>query len=298
MDLFDSDNSRYVAAMVAGATFLSTAAPWVRIAEVGPSAAGFYRMLVGATVFFAICLASDRRLWRGPRYALRLLPVGAFFALDLFLWHRCIHIVGPGLATILANLQVFVMAAIGALWFDERIGWKFTLGVALALPGLVVLVGVEAGALESGYLTGVGLGLAAAVAYSGYLLSLRAAQSTDSTLSPAANLTYVTAWCGLFLAALVVLEGDSFAIPTPTTGGALLAYGVVCQVGGWIFITTAMPKLAASLVGLLLLLQPALAMVWDVAFFTRPLRLADIGGAALVLVGLYLGFLERRADAG
>lgn len=292
----DSDDTGDVAAMVAGAVFLSTSAPWVRIADVSPSAAGFYRMLVGTLALFLLCRATDRQIWRGPDYALRFLPVGAFFSLDLFLWHRCIHIVGPGLATILANLQVFIMAAAGALLFDEKPGWKFAVGIALALPGLVVLVGVDIDSLHSGYLAGVALGMGAAVAYSGYLITLRSAQGTEKTLAPAANLMYATAWCGLILSGLVVLEGGSFAIPTVTTGGALLAYGLFCQVGGWVLITGAMPNLAASLVGLLLLLQPALAMVWDVAFFDRPPRLADLGGAALVLAGLYLGMLDRKAD--
>lgn len=282
--------------MAAGAAFLSTSAPWVRIAEVSPSAAGFYRMVVGSVALFAICRATGREHWRGLRYALRFLPVAAFFALDLFLWHRCIHIVGPGLATILANLQVFVMAGAGALFYDENPGWKFALGLGLALPGLVVLVGIDVGTLGLTYLGGVALGVGAAVAYSGFLIGMRSAQGEQETLPPAANLMFATAWCGLILGALVFVEGGSFTIPNPSTGGALLAYGLLCQVGGWMLITGAMPKLPASLVGLLLLLQPALAMIWDVLFFERPPRLADLAGAALVLAGLYLGSLDRRTD--
>ena len=297
MTTSDSSQSRSVAAMVGGAALLSTSAPWVRIAEVSPSAAGFYRMLVGSAALFVLCRATDRRVWRGAAYALRFLPVAAFFALDLFLWHRSIHIVGPGLATILANLQVFVMAGAGALYFGEKPGWKFAVGLLMALPGLVVLVGVDFGAMQAGYLGGVALGAGAAVAYSGFLIGMRQAQGVDETLPPASNLMYATAWCGLILAGLVVVEGGSFAVPTLETGGALVAYGLLCQVGGWFLITGAMPKVPASLVGLLLLLQPALAMIWDVLFFDRPPRLADLGGAALVLAGLYLGSLDRRAES-
>lgn len=290
-----SSESRDVAALIAGAAFLSSSAPWVRIADVGPSTAGFYRMVVGSVALFAICLVTDRRLWRGGRYALRFLPVAAFFALDLFLWHRSIHIVGPGLATILANLQVFVMAGAGALVYGERPGLKFAAGLALALPGLVLLVGLDLNALDLGYLGGVALGVGTAFAYSGFLIGMRAAGRVDETLSPAANLMYATAWCGLLMAGLVVVEGSSFGIPDLESGGALLSYGLLCQVAGWMLITRAMPSLKASLVGLLLLLQPALAMVWDVLFFARPPRWLDLVGALLVLAGLYLGTLDRRA---
>lgn len=73
-----------------------------------------------------------------------------------------------------------------------------------------------------------------------------------------------------------------------------VAYGLLCQVAGWLLITSAMPRIPASLEGQLLLVQPALAMVWDVLFFARPARFADLGGAALFLAGLYLGTLDRE----
>lgn len=59
-----------------------------------------------------------------------------------------------------------------------------------------------------------------------------------------------------------------------------------------------MPKLSASLVGLLPLLQPALAIVWDIVFFARPTGAMDLAGAALVLGGLYLASLEQRKGSG
>ncbi|CAO0819763.1 hypothetical protein DFAR_1110033 [Desulfarculales bacterium] len=44
-----------------------------------------------------------------------------FFALELTFWHRSIHLLGSGLATILAEFQVFFLAGFGALFFGERL---------------------------------------------------------------------------------------------------------------------------------------------------------------------------------
>ena len=62
----------------------------------------------------------------------------------------------------------------------------------------------------------------------------------------------------------------------------------------WLLMVGAMPRLPASLVGLLLLLQPALAFVLDVLLFGRPTTALDWLGLALALAGILLGAFARR----
>jgi drug/metabolite transporter (DMT)-like permease len=59
----------------------------------------------------------------------------------------------------------------------------------------------------------------------------------------------------------------------------------------------AMPRLPASLVGLLLLLQPALAFVLDVLLFHRATSAGDWLGLLLALAGILLGALRPRRRA-
>jgi len=47
-------------------------------------------------------------------------------------------------------------------------------------------------------------------------------------------------------------------------------------------------------VGLILLLQPALAFVWDILFFGRPTRAVELVGAAITLGAIYLGLTGRQ----
>jgi len=58
-----------------------------------------------------------------------------------------------------------------------------------------------------------------------------------------------------------------------------------------------MPQLPASLVGLLLLLQPALSFVLDVLLFARPTAPADWIGLALSLVGIFVATARSRTPA-
>ena len=43
------------------------------------------------------------------------MAAGVFFSLDLWFWHRSIIYIGPGLSTLLANFQVFILMLVGIL---------------------------------------------------------------------------------------------------------------------------------------------------------------------------------------
>jgi len=98
------------------------------------------------------------------------------------------------------------------------------------------------------------------------------------------------------LGAINLVEGHGFAIPDTQSLLALIALGVVCQVLGWMAITRGMPGLPASLVGLLLLLQPTLSMIWDAALFGLRLEVLQLAGAVLALAGIYLGMRPSAAQ--
>ncbi len=102
----------------------------------------------------------------------------------------------------------------------------------------------------------------------------------------------------VFLVFEVLRLGQSLAIPSLQSFGALLALGSLSQFAGWVLITNALPDIRASLSGLILLLQPALAFVWDVLFFHRPTRLLNWAGVAMALLAIYLGTYEPVKSSG
>jgi drug/metabolite transporter (DMT)-like permease len=278
-----------LAQVAAGALLLSFAPVFVRIARVGPTTAGFYRMALAGVVLVAVLAIRRERPWSG-RVALGFaVAAGVWFALDLFFWHKAIHLIGPGLATIIANFQVFLLAAYGALVLRERVTWRLGVAIPLALCGLFLLVGVEWRALPPGYRWGVILGLLTAVSYASFLLTLRASQRRTRRLEPIPNLMIICAVTALLLGAGAPLAGESLAVPDPSTGLVLVAYAISAQVVGWLLISRGIPHVEAGRAGLMLLLQPSLAFVWDVLFFDRPTDIADVLGAAMALGAIYLG---------
>jgi len=281
--------------VAAGAVCISFAAVFVRLADVGPTAAGFYRMLFGGTALLVVLLVRRERLPL-PGAALGWAAAcGVLFALDLAFWHQSIHYVGPGLATILANFQVFFMALVGVAFLRERLSWRLLVGIVAAFAGMYLVVGVTWGELAATYKWGILLGLITAVCYTSYLLTLRRVRRLPaaSRPTPVATIVVVSFVAAACLAAIVALRGEGFGIPEGGTAVTLVAYGLVGQVLGWVLISAGVSGLEASRLGLLLLLQPSLAFVWDMLFFGRPTTALDVVGVALALAAIYLGATAR-----
>jgi drug/metabolite transporter (DMT)-like permease len=125
---------------------------------------------------------------------------------------------------------------------------------------------------------------------------LRKLQTDQTGLTFFYVLMMVSMMASVLLALEVFRTGDTFKIPDLQSLFALAALGLFSQVIGWILITNALPKIQASLSGFILLLQPALAFVWDVLLFQRPTSLVNWAGVFIVLIAIYLGSL-RPAQA-
>jgi drug/metabolite transporter (DMT)-like permease len=208
-------------------------------------------------------------------------------------WHRSIHYVGPGLATLLANFQVFLVAAAGVLFLKEKITKRLVLSIITALAGLYLIVAQDWSTTAGNYRAGVLMGLLAALSYTFYLFALRRTMVLPERLPLFANMAVMSLTSALFLYLAAVFTGESLVIPRPVDWLWLLIYGLFCHSLGWILIATGMPQIPASKTGLILLMQPALAFVWDILIFARPTTAVEALGAIITLGAIYLGAVRR-----
>lgn len=275
--------------MVLGAVMISFSGVWVKISHVTPTASAFYRVFFGGLfLFIAASLKRDEK-WFGHRHLLPALLCGLFFSFDLICYHTSIRYVGPGLGTILPNFQVFILAAVGVLFLGERTRLGALFSMPAAIIGLFMIVGFDWQGLDEVYRYGIYAGLAAALFYSAFLLTLRKLQSDQGGKSVYNALMLVSLITACLLGSEILRAGDTFQIPDLQSFWALAALGFFSQAVGWILIASALPYVRAALSGLILLLQPALAFVWDVLFFHRSTSLSNWIGVGIVLAAIYLG---------
>lgn len=281
--------------VTAGAILISFSAVFVKLAHVSPTISGVYRTLVGGVVLLIIMLLRREPIWHGGFFFLIAVILGFIFALDIFFWHKSIHYVGPGLATILANFQVFLLALFSVFVVGERLSMRTMIAIPMAFLGLFLLAGIHWGQLGQNYKLGVFLGLAAAACYAAYLLVLRKLQTLENTPSPMANLAIISLVSGLLLGILAWHRSESFLIPDLQSCFSLGAYGVLSQVCGWLLITTGLPHIRPTLAGLIILLQPSLSFTWDILFFNRQTDHYGVFGAFIALTAIYLGTTGKES---
>ncbi len=278
-----------------GAFLISFSPVFVKLADVGPAAAAFYRLLIGGIVLAAFALAGAR--WK--RMELKTFSLacacGLIVALDLTVWHLSIQIIGPGLATILGNHQIFVLSAFGLLFLGERLTARLGLSIILAMFGLFLIFGLEWGESDARFKLGVVCGALTALLYATFLLVLRHVQSGSMAPEPVVTVAMLSIVGAFVLSAHVWIGSESFVVPNARTWMILAAYAIVCHVIGWVLISTGLPGLEASRAGLVLLLQPALAFVWDVVLFGRPTAVIEVLGAVMALTAIYLGTQRNGA---
>jgi drug/metabolite transporter (DMT)-like permease len=292
-------DDRALAAMLLGAALIGTNGLMVRFADAPPTVSAFWRMaFAGLALAIAVAVARRWRTMPARAWAWSALPAAAFAA-DLWLWHRSILLVGPGLATLLANAQVFFMALAGALLFRERLGPRFLAGIALAFLGLWLLLGRDWPQLAPEYRWGVWLGLGTGVCYAAYNIGLRTAQRAASNgaggeVPLAQVLGVVSLGSALLLGLFGAMEGVSFAIPGAASLGWLLTLALVGHCLSWLLISRAMQRLPVALVGLLLLLQPIVAFLLDVLVLGRDTAPREWLGLAVSLAGIFVAGLKGR----
>lgn len=275
--------------LFAGAIMISFSPVFVKLVTVSPTTSGFYRALVGGLVLVVFIIARRRPLNFQRAAVLAVAISSVFFALDLWFWHRSILYVGPGLSTLLANFQVFIMVAVGIVVLHQRPSRQQLIAIPLAVIGLTMIIGVDWRALPPDYRLGVIFGLLTAVSYAGYLLAMRQARSYSDRQLPINEVALMSLLVAALLGAAAVAEGQSLVIPSVSDGAWLVCYGVMANALGMMAIASSLSKVTTTEVGLALLLQPALSFVWDILFFARQTTMLEAVGAVIALSAIFLG---------
>ena len=284
-----------------GAILISFAPVMVKLLPFQAAEIAAFRTFTGGLfLFLFLCFFYRRELFFSLR---RLSPLvmmffsGTAFALDMYVWNLSVLSIGAGLATVLANTQVFYMTAWGVVSKEERLDSVKLISLVLGFLGLVLIARAQQQlTLQEDYLFGVGMGALAGLAYTGYMLFFRRAiQKLGRGVTP--SLSMISLICGIWMIGLAVKnEGLTWGMLADIDGatwGKILFLGVGVHVGGWFFISRALQKLPPSLVGLSLLAQPLLASLWGYAFFGERFTKEQIGGIILTLLGIGAIHVDR-----
>jgi drug/metabolite transporter (DMT)-like permease len=281
--------------LVGGAACIAFSGILVRLADVSPSTAAFYRCAYAVPPLLAIAVWERRRYGsRGSQARSLAWLAGLFFAADLILWHHSIAAVGAGLATVLGNVQVVLVPIAAWLLLSERPGARVVAAVPVVLIGVVLISGVVgAGAYGNDPALGVLFGVLTAVAYSGFLLALRAS-SVDVRRSAGA-LFHATLAAAIFVLPAGWLLGELELRTSWESFAWLVTLALTSQVLGWLLIAAALPRAPAAISSVVLTLQPVAAVLLAVVLIDEDPSAVQILGVAVVVCGIVLATGYRRS---
>ena len=263
--------------------------PWlVRLAGVGPVAAGFWRLFLALPFLFVIArLAGQPVHWPGRVLGMIVAFAGLFFAADLAAWHVGIHMTKLGNATLFGNVASFAFAAWG-LWLVRS--WPSPVQAAsliLAAVGAALLMSSSA-ELSLRNLQGDLLALFAGLLYAGYLISVERAREKLAALP---LLFLSSAFGAAMLLPFSIALGET-VVPTDWTFVVVLA--ISSQVIGQGLLVYAIGALPPLVVGLALLTQPAISALVGWLAYGETLQPLDWVGAAAIAAALVLVRLPQR----
>lgn len=276
------------AALGSGVLCIGLSAIFVKLAGVSGLVSAFYRVFIAALVLTPWWLLRRPR-W-APATAIRGTIVGGlFFALDLVLWNSSLNLTSAGAATLLANNAPLWVGLAAWLILHERLGRNFWAGLVVALVGMTLIVGSTA--LFSGSGLGNLLAISASFFYAAYLLITQRVRAQIDTLS----FMVLSALTGaaLLLAVALVLRVPLTGFPTQTWG-ALLALGLVSQVGGWLAINYALGHIPATRVSVTLLAQAVVTTLVAIPILHELPSAVQIVGGILVLSGIFWVYRQPR----
>ena len=277
------------AALLGGNMALSIGAMLVRLADTGPTASAFWRMTLAAPVLiFLAWRETGGRL--PPRPAMLVAAAaGIFFALDLAAWHIGILQTKVANATLFGNCASLLLVIWG-IFLSRTLprGWQ-ALAILLAFAGSALLMG-QSYELSRDYLMGDLLSLFAGVLYTGYVILMQRVRGT------------IGAWSALAITALVCLP---ILLPTAIALGEviwphdwtpLLMLALTSQIIGQGLIIWSLPRFSPLVIGLTLLVQPAIAALTGWIMFNELLGPVDLLGGLLVGAALVLIRLPSRSE--
>lgn len=262
--------------------------PWfVRATDVGPVAAGFWRITLATPILAGLAVAGGARPTRltGGVWASVILA-GIAFAADLGAWHLGILRTTLANATLFGNCATLIFPIYGFLAMREWPSRAQTIALLLAAAGGGLLIG-RSYSLAPAQMAGDLLCLLAGLLYTLYFVLMARARST---LAPLSALALSSAASIIPLFAFAAFLGERM-IPGDWT--VLIGLALLSQVLGQGLMIYALGKLPPLVIGIALLIQPIVAGIVGWTVYDEQLGAADLIGAAMVAVALVL--VRQRA---
>ncbi len=232
-------------------------------------------------LYIAICKRNTLKgLGRIPGLSL-LLAAGIFQGVAAYLYMTAVQNLSAGLAAILFYTYIVWVAVWGFAFYKERLRIPGFVGIALALMGLIMIVGVSWGKIST---MGVFMGLAAGLSLSGFVMTSNAGMKK---LEPIVASAIICLFSSLFLllqgGATGALEFQMSALGWQ----ACVATGVFTSIALFTFMA-GMKMVGSTTASVLCTAEPVTAVILSALLLSQNITAWQLVGGLVILFGAVL----------
>jgi drug/metabolite transporter (DMT)-like permease len=263
------------------------------------------RLLYAIPAFWLILLVAggkrDRRL-PGRAEGWAIAGLAALSAVPIVAHTEAYALISPALASTLVYIFPLFVVALEWILFGQKPDRRLWVVIPAVYAGILLVLGGGGEPLAAGGWKGVALTLAAALAFSVYLvLQPRAyAPKGPLVLSPVGY----CAWASIVLPVVAgpflyhEIHGYSF-LADPKTAGLFLGFGFLSTALPFVSLMVAVRLLGAVWTAVLSMLTPALSVILTALVLDDTLDPWQYGGVGLMILGLaVLQILKKKPEAG
>jgi drug/metabolite transporter (DMT)-like permease len=254
----------------------------------------FYRCLFGAIALGIYCLFLGHFRAIPKREFFLACGTGLLMVGNWVFFFEGLLRVGVSVATIVYQVQPFIVLVAGAILFQERLGFTKVLLFLGALFGLILATGIKWNMIDTGSLLGVGFTLLGATLYAGVVLVGKSLKLIEPAI-----VTFIQCAVGVLIVPIVNPSILHTSIELRQWGW-LSGLGVIHTALVYALIYHALPKLKSSTIAILTFIYPASAIFFDFVVNGRLISPVQFLGLVIILlssVGITQGWELPRFSA-
>jgi drug/metabolite transporter (DMT)-like permease len=180
------------------------------------------------------------------------------------------------------------------LFLPDKPGARFWIGTLVALTGMVVLIGIDA--FTSMQLDlGFGLAVLSGILYASYMLISKTVLNKIDIVS---FMTVSMAVSSIYLLAICLIFDQPIWHFEPVIWSVFVVQGLICQLIGWLTISSAVKQMDAKSVSLSLLSQAVVTGLFAWMFIGEKITPQMIVGGIIILIGIAVTYTGRNKLAG
>lgn len=265
-----------------GPSFVATK---VALREVPPLTIAFLRFFVASCFLYPLWWLSSERAaldTNSRRYLVLggLVGVTAYFTLE----NLGVQLTTAGDAALLMAAIPIICLMAEAVWFRQAIPWRRSLGIAVSILGVFLVIGQAPALGGRDRLLGDVLVLAAALCWAAYSLLGRSLNQYPKLMVVAHQTLYGT----LMLFPFALSEFARWHGLSLAAGFSILYLGLMCSATTYLLYNYALKALTASQVSTFLNLVPIIGVIAAMLLLGEQVRFIQILGGGVILAGVFM----------